>query len=95
MVKRLECNITGRVQMVMFRDFAMRKSRYLGLVGTVRNIKDGSVEVIVEGEEEKLKQLLIFLNKGPLLSKVDNVENSWGETTDEFSKFDIIYDGSK
>ena len=81
--------------MVMFRDFAMRKSRCLGLVGTVQNIKDGSVEVIAEGEEEKLKQLLIFLNKGPLLSKVDTVENAWGETTGEFSKFDIIYDGSK
>ena len=95
MIKRLKCRITGRVQIVMFRDFTRRVSRRLGLVGTVQNIKDGSVEVIAEGEEEKLKQLLIFLNKGSLLSKVDNVESSWGEATDEFLKFNIIYDKLK
>ena len=76
MVKRLECNITGRVQMVMFRDFAMRKSRCLGLVGTVRNIKDGSVEVIVEGEEEKLKQLLNFLNFLNINTEPTSIERS-------------------
>ena len=92
MIKRLKCRITGRVQVVMFRDFTMRKSRRLGLVGTVQNIKGGSVKVIAEGEEEKLKQLLIFLNKGPLLSKVDKVESYWGEKTGEFSKFNIISD---
>ncbi len=95
MAKRLKCQITGRVQLVMFRDFTMRKARCLGLVGTVQNIKDGSVEVIAEGKEEKLKQFLVLLNKGSLLSRVGNVESSWEEATDKFSKFSIVYDKSK
>ena len=92
MTKRLKCRIAGRVQLVMFRDFTTRKARRLGLVGRVQNIKDGSVEVIAEGEEEKLKQLLVLLKKGPLLSRVDNVESFWEEATGEFSEFNIISD---
>ena len=92
MIKRLKCQITGRVQMVMFRDFTTRKAHRLGLVGTVQNVKDGSVEMIAEGEEEKLKQLLVLLNKGPLLSRVDNVKSFWEEATGEFSEFNIISD---
>ena len=91
MIKRLKCLITGRVQMVMFRDYTTRKARGLGLVGTVQNIKDGLVEVVAEGEEEKLKQLLVFLNKGPVLSRVDKVESFWMESTNEFLKFNIMY----
>ena len=95
MIKRLECRITGQVQMVMFRDFTTRKARRLGLVGMVRNMKDGSVEMVAEGEEEKLKQLLVFLGKGSLLSRVDKVESFWTEPTGEFSKFNIVYNNSK
>ena len=95
MVKRLKCRIRGRVQMVMFRDFVARKARRLGLVGTVQNIADGSVCVIAEGEEEKLEHFFILLNKGPLLSRVDNVEISWEKATNEFLKFNIVYDKSK
>ena len=60
MKKRLECRITGRVQLVMFRDFTQRKASSLGLFGTVENKKDGSVVVVAEGEESKLEQLLLF-----------------------------------
>jgi len=95
MIKRLKCRITGRVQGVMFRDFTTRKARGLGLVGIVKNIKDGSVEVTSEGDEEKLKQLLVFLNKGSLLSKVNNVESFWLEPTNEFLGFNIVYDNQK
>lgn len=95
MIKRLESRITGRVQLVMFRDFTTRVSRRLGLVGIVQNMKDGSVEVVAEGEEEKLKQLLTFLNKGSVLSRVDRVESFWEEPTNEFSKFNIVYNKSK
>ena len=95
MTKRLRCQITGRVQLVMFRNFTMRKARQFGLVGTVQNIKNGSVKMVAEGEEEKLKQLLVFLNKGSLLSRVDKVESFWEKATGEFSKFNIVYNNSK
>ena len=53
-MKRIECHIEGRVQMVMYRDFAMRKAKLLGLSGTVKNNDDGTVTLVAEGEEEQL-----------------------------------------
>jgi acylphosphatase len=89
---RIEAKITGRVQMVMFRDFAQRKARGLRLVGTVQNMKDGSVAVVAEGEEEALKKFVVLLHKGSIFAKVEEVETKWnGETTGEFKRFTIIY----
>lgn len=91
MKKQLQATIIGRVQMVMYRDFAQRKARKLGLVGTVENQKDGSVNVIAEGEERILNEYIKYLNRGSILSKVRNVRISWLEPTGSFSDFDIIY----
>ena len=91
MIKRLKCRITGRVQMVMFRDFTRRNARRLDLAGTVQNISDGSVHVIAKGEEEKLEQFSLLLHKGSVFSRVDNVESRWEESTEEFTTFNIIY----
>ena len=91
MKKRLRATITGRVQMVMYRDFAQRKARRLGLVGTVQNMKDGSVAVVAEGDEVALGQYIEFLNKGSILSKVKNVRIEWLEASGEFGDFLIVY----
>lgn len=77
--------------MVMFRDFARRNASKLGLVGTVKNNKDGSVTVVAQGDEEKLKVFLEKLNKGSMLSRVDAVKVVWGETLGKFKSFDILY----
>jgi len=92
MKKRLECYIFGRVQMVMFRDFARRKARKLKLAGTVKNLEDGSVFVAAEGEEEKLNAFLGYLKRGPVLARVERVEQKWLQATGEFSDFRILYD---
>ncbi len=91
MQKSLHCIITGRVQMVMFRDFTERNATKLGLTGMVRNLKNGSVEVLAYGEEEQLKKLLEKLHKGSLLSRVDSIEVTWGERSSHLSKFTIVY----
>ncbi len=91
MQKRLECFIFGRVQLVMFRDFTQRQARALGLTGTVKNLKAGSVLVVAEGEEDKLDQLLAYLKNGPILAKVERVEEKWLEATSEFSDFKIVF----
>lgn len=95
MEKRLECRVTGRVQLVMFRDFTQRKASSLGLSGTVENKRDGSVVVVAEGEHSKLEQLLLLLRSGSILSRVDNVEAKWSEATGEFSDFKIVYYGNE
>lgn len=88
---RIECCITGRVQMVMFRDFAQRKAHKLGLCGFARNNEDGSVAVVAEGTREKLEAYIAYLHKGSILSRVDNVEVVWKEATGEFKTFKIAY----
>lgn len=91
MKKQLKANITGRVQMVMYRDFACRKAKKLGLVGMVKNLEDGSVSVIAEGEESVLDEYVKYLNRGSILSKVKNVRISWDEAKGEYSDFKIMY----
>lgn len=91
MKKQLKATITGRVQMVMYRDFAQRKARKLGLVGTVQNQKDGSVSVTAEGEENILNEYLKYLNRGSILSKVKNVRIVWLEAVGNFFDFKILY----
>jgi acylphosphatase len=91
MEKRLECQVFGRVQMVMFRDFVTRKARARGLVGTVKNNPDGSVSVVAQGNEEKLKELLVEVHHGSILSRVDRVVDRWGEPLGKFKSFDILY----
>ena len=90
MKKRLAAQITGRVQLVMYRDFACRNARRLNLTGTVENKNDGSVEVVAEGEEENLQQFLLKLKEGSLLSRVDNVSSVWGTPENSFTNFKIL-----
>jgi len=89
--KRLECNITGRVQLVMFRDFAQRSAKKLGVAGIVQNMDDGSVRVVAEGQEAALQKFLARLRTGPAFARVDGIHEKWGEPSGEFKTFDIIY----
>lgn len=91
MQKRLECQIFGRVQMVMFRDFVTRKARARSVVGTVKNNPDGSVSVVAEGEEQKLKELFVFIERGPLLARVDRIDEKWLEPLGGYKNFAIVY----
>ncbi len=75
--------------MVMYRDFAQRKARALGLSGEVQNMPDGSVRVIVEGEKKDITEFMELLKKGPVLARVDDVLVEWVEPTGAFSGFSI------
>ena len=90
-IKQIECLITGRVQLVMFRDFAQRKARKLGIVGMVENLPDGSVKVAAQGREENLLKFISYLKKGPILAKVENVLVKWTEAEESFKGFKIIF----
>ena len=91
MQKRLECEIFGRVQMVMFRDFAQRHGERFGLIGEVRNTENGTVIVVAEGEEEILRKYLEELKKGPLFAKVLRIDEKWQEPKGEYENFKITY----
>lgn len=78
--------------MVMYRDFVQRKASGLKLVGSVRNLTDGTVHVIAEGPREALDALIQKLWKGPLLARVEGVDVSWLPITNTFSNFAISYE---
>ncbi len=89
MKKRLEAKVTGRVQLVMFRDFVQRSARKLHLSGWVQNNLDGSVNIVAEGEEENLHELERKLYKGSVLAHVEEVSANYVDATGEFRFFDI------
>ena len=90
MMERLEAKITGKVQLVMFRDFTLGRARRLELVGEVMNLSDGSVRVVAEGKRDALTELLTELHKGPLFARVQHVEESWLPATGEYKKFSLV-----
>ncbi len=77
------------MQGVGFRYFAMDQARRLHLVGMVRNLRNGDVEVIAEGEEGALEALLAALHQGPRSSYVENVHAVWLPKTGEFTTFNV------
>lgn len=88
-MKRLHAFIQGRVQGVGFRYFVQSAAVELQLTGWVRNRRDGSVEVLAEGTEENLNQLLRALQRGPSSSNVSAVTPEWSEVNGEFVRFEI------
>ena len=83
--------ISGRVQGVLFRSEAQDEARRQGLTGWVRNLPDGRVEAVFEGEKDKVDVLIEFCRRGPPGAKVTRVEVTWGAYTGEFQDFRIRY----
>jgi acylphosphatase len=82
--------VRGRVQGVYFRASALREARRLGLTGWVANRADGSVELVAEGEEDQVKDLLAWSQHGPSTARVEKVDTRWRSYTGEFSDFKIV-----
>ncbi|MCK4740926.1 MAG: acylphosphatase [Anaerolineales bacterium] len=81
--------IQGRVQGVSFRYYTMQEAQSLGLTGWVRNLWDGRVEVLLDGSEDAVKQMIEWCQQGPPSAVVEDVEIAWEEPTDEFRNFRV------
>ena len=79
--------IRGKVQGVFYRKFVAQKLRQLGVQGFVRNLPDGSVEVVVRTTEEELPEIERILYEGSPMSETESVE------CEELDGDDLIYDG--
>jgi acylphosphatase len=90
-MEELHAVVSGRVQMVMFRDFVTRKARRLGIAGWVRNISDGTVEIVAQGERSALERLLTKVHRGPLLARVDAVQAEYRAPGEALGEFQIRY----
>ncbi|MEE9510235.1 MAG: acylphosphatase [Candidatus Bathyarchaeia archaeon] len=79
----------GRVQGVFFRVTTREEAKKRSIVGWIRNLSDGSVEAIFEGEKEKVKALIDFCRVGPPRARVITVNVTWEEVTGFYDSFRI------
>ena len=91
MKARAHIFVSGRVQGVFFRDHTQKWASSLRLTGWVRNIRDGRVEAIAEGDKDKIEELISRLNEGPPSSQVDKVDVTWEEHKGEFKDFRVAF----
>ena len=88
---RAHIMVSGRVQGVGYRAFAARVATAQGLLGGVRNLDDGRVELDVEGKRIVIEALLHELKIGPPAARVTAIETEWGAATERFSNFSTWY----
>lgn len=89
MKARAHIFVSGCVQGVFFRDHTQRWASSLNLTGWVRNLEDGRVEAVAEGEKSSLEALIGRLREGPPSSRVDHIEVNWEECQGDFSDFRV------
>ncbi len=92
MPKAIIIVISGKVQGVFYRANAKRKAEELGLTGRVKNTPDGKVEILAEGDEKGLKELIKWCYNGFEGAKVEKVEIEREDIDKKsFKEFEIIY----
>jgi len=87
----LHAIIKGIVQGVGYRYFTRNVASRMGIKGWVKNLSDGSVEVMAEADENKLKEFLKYLYEGPPLSKVEKIDYEFLNENGGFKDFEIRY----
>ena len=89
--KRIHIFVTGRVQGVFFRQSTRVMAIKNNVNGWVRNLDDGRVEIVAEGQESNIDALVVWCKTGPANSRVDEFELSEENSTDEFANFEVRY----
>lgn len=89
-MQAVNIRVFGVVQGVFFRKSTKGEADRLGLVGWVRNDRDGSVEIMASGEKKVLDQFTAWCKKGPPMANVESVEVDWLKAGQEFDGFSII-----
>lgn len=88
-MKHAHVYISGFVQGVGFRNFVRSKARKMGIAGWVRNLTDGRVEAVFQGEREDVMKLISICKRGSFFSKTTDIVVEWEEAEeihDEFSR---------
>ena len=90
--KRMQVFFSGTVQGVGFRFTAERLARRFPVTGFVRNLDDGRVEVVAEGEESKLVEFLTAIRESGMKNYIRDIDAYWTTADGCFSRFTISYD---
>ena len=89
--QRVHLLVTGKVQGVFFRQALKVVAKKNNVLGWVRNLKDGRVEAILEGDNKSINSVIEWTRIGPANSRVDDIEVSNEEFKNEFLTFDVLY----
>ena len=89
--KRVHIFVTGRVQGVFFRQSTKVMAIKNNVKGWVRNLDDGRVEIVAQGETQDIDNLAHWCKTGPANSRVDEFELSEENISDEFENFEVRY----
>ncbi|CAD6871827.1 acylphosphatase [Methylomonas fluvii] len=81
--------VKGRVQGVYFRAYTQKQAVKLNVKGFVRNLADGSVEIVANGHAEDVQKLVAWCHKGPMLAKVSEVIVNPHNSSEHFELFEI------
>ena len=84
--------VSGKVQGVFFRGNTKRKAEKLGVFGWVKNLRDGRVEAVFEGNKGNVEEMVKWARKGPIWAKIEGLEAIWEDYQAEFKGFEIRYD---
>jgi acylphosphatase len=87
----LYARIHGIVQGVGFRYSTIMRAKRCGLTGYARNMFDGTVEVVAEGQKADLESLLSWLQQGPSSAVVDRVEHRFMPYSGSYAEFGVEY----
>jgi acylphosphatase len=88
---RITIIVHGRVQGVFYRDSTMRKARELGLAGTVRNLPDGTVQIVAQGPATSLEELIRWAHEGPPAAAVSDLITHYESPEPGLSGFTVRY----
>jgi len=89
--RRTRIFVTGKVQGVFFRQALKVMAKNNDIFGWVKNLTDGRVEAVLEGDEERVSRLVEWAHGGPANARVEDVEIRNEKASGEFSKFDVLY----
>ncbi len=90
MFSEIHCIVQGKVQGVGYRDFVDTYAKMHGLLGWIKNNENGTVEIVMQGTPDMLKECIEMLQEGSLLAKVDSCAIDWKTPAKLFDSFRVI-----
>jgi len=89
--QRVHLLVSGKVQGVFFRQALKVIAKNNNVLGWVRNLKDGHVEAVLEGDNKSINSVIEWIRIGPANSRVDHIELQKNKKKNEFSIFEVLY----
>ncbi|HEY3421059.1 MAG TPA: acylphosphatase [Methanomassiliicoccales archaeon] len=90
MKSRVEVIFKGKVQGVYFRDYTRRFAMQKEVFGWVKNLPDGTVKAVFEGDRENIEEVIRMLREEHPYARVDGMDAVWTEYRDQYDRFEIL-----